>query len=140
MHKQKYIKIYFTITIIFIFECHSSTIMFVYSAVECGCKIRNHLKSVEVIKGETTVLRVSISKPNKAFWFKDEEALKTDNRYRVNVSNDGLMLSLTIEDICAEDGGNYSVNIEDGRGIVTSSCQITVRGMQFKRLPQDNLA
>ena len=88
-----------------------------------------HLKDEEVAEHATVVLHVATSVPRPALWLRDGQPIVTGSGLGVNVSDDGLRHSLTIQDGEPDDGGIFVVNIvgDDGRTL-TSSCKVTVRG------------
>ena len=92
-------------------------------------KILNHLKSDEVLEGNTATLRVALTKPRSAaFWFRNGEAITTGGKYKVEVFNEGLLHSLTIDTVTEEDSGDFTVNAVDDLGcLVTSKCKIAVK-------------
>ena len=87
------------------------------------------LKNENVLETKTILLSVSISKPQQAYWYKDDCQIVEDGRAKIQVNSGGLHHTLAITNASLEDSGDYSFNIDDGvGGMVSSQCTITVKG------------
>ena len=94
-------------------------------------KIDENLQDVEAFENDTVTLRATTSNPVESqfvVWLKDRKKINND-RYQIEVNEDGIRHSLVITDLAIEDNGEFSIEIKTGkRDLLVSSCKVTVHG------------
>jgi hypothetical protein len=99
------------------------------SVREKPCEITTPLADTATMEEETIVLVLEISKPRKVTWLCKGEEVTAGERFKVDVDDSGLRITLTVHNVTLDQHGELSVQIDDlGYGQLTSSCQVTVKG------------
>ena len=103
---------------------------------EKPCEIKTPLADTTTMETETIVLLLEISKPRNVVWLCKGEKV-TAERFKISVDDTGLKHTLTIEDITLDENAEFTVQIDDqSYGVVTSNCQVTVKGEKWGELEQ----
>ena len=95
-------------------------------------KIIEPLQDVEASENYPITLGVLLSKPAKpksVSWSKDGQVVVNSDRCKIEVSDDGLRHTLTMQECTTDDQGDFFIEIKTGkRGPVTSCCKVAVIG------------
>ena len=87
-----------------------------------------HLETMSVKVGENVKLECQIMNSLIVEWFYDDMQITIAEGTEMFYDRDTGITSLTIENICPEDSGDYTVRAINDAGISSNSSRLTVQG------------